>query len=74
MQFENIRGSQVLLLQLQFDPLTGSVVTVSVYPNWHPSNPDGGHNDTHAGIPCVSPSRHSHMPVQLSGIKRFPRA
>ena len=33
MQFENIRGSQVLLLQVQFDPLTGSAVTVSVYPN-----------------------------------------
>lgn len=32
-QFENVRGSQVRLLQVQFDPRTGSLITVSVYPN-----------------------------------------
>ena len=74
MQYENIRGSQVLLLQVQFDPLTGSLITVSVYPNRHPLNAAGGHNDTHAGSPSVSRSLHSQMPVQLSGIKLSPIA
>ena len=73
-QFENVRGSQVRLLQVQFDPRTGSLITVSVYPNWHLLNAVGGHNDTHAGSPSVSRSWHSHVPVQLSGIKLSPMA
>lgn len=74
MQFEHVRGSQVLLSQVQFDPPTGSLITLSVNPNWHPLNGLGGHNDTHAGSPSVSRSWHSHMARQLSGIKLSPIA
>ena len=73
-QFKNIRGSQVVLLQAQFDPLTGSAVTVSVYPNWHLSDPGDEHNGTQSKIIFVPSNLQLHLEKQLFVMKVSPMA
>ena len=74
MQFKIIRGTQVVLLQVQFDPLTGSAVTISVYPNWHLSDPGGVHNGTHPIIISVPSNPQLHLPKQSFIMKVSPMA